>query len=139
MNDGLVQVRHDDLREAAARFVDALAAGKEWLAECRDEQAAALAAEVAAMKGELLDMAAGLGGGVFVDPGAAAAEVVLQLDHAQERIAVLRVRCLLAVIECTTRQTRCNGYSWPATTPHCTLHFVLFYVAGAKSGRRMLS
>ena len=33
-----LQVRHDDLREAAARFVDALAAGKEWLADRRDEQ-----------------------------------------------------------------------------------------------------
>lgn len=31
-------MRHDDLREAAARFVDALAAGKEWLADRRDEQ-----------------------------------------------------------------------------------------------------
>ena len=86
------QVRHDDLREAAARFVDALAAGKEWLADCRDEQAAGLAAEVAATKGELAALASGLGGSVFVDPGAAAAEVVLQLDRAQERIAVLRVR-----------------------------------------------
>lgn len=90
------QVRHDDLREAASRFVDALAAGREWLAERREGQAAALGAEVAAVKAELAALAAALGGGVFVDAGAAAAEVVQQLDRAEERVAALRVRRLRA-------------------------------------------
>ncbi len=89
-------MRHDDLREAAGRFVDALAAGREWLAERREGQAAALGAEVAAVKAELAALAAALGGGVFVDAGAAAAEVVQQLDRAVERVATLRVRRLRA-------------------------------------------
>ena len=44
------------------------------------------------MRAEVADLAAALGGGVFTDPGAAAAEVAAQLDHAEERLAMLRVR-----------------------------------------------
>ena len=47
------------------------------------------------MKAELADLAAALGGGVFTDPGAAAAEVAAQLDHAEERLATLRVRSIV--------------------------------------------
>ena len=47
------------------------------------------------MKAELAELAAALGGGVFTDPGAAAAEVAAQLDHAEERLATLRVRSTL--------------------------------------------
>ena len=55
---------------------------------------AALNTEVSAVKAELADLAGAMGGGVFTDPGAAAAEVVAQLDHAEERLATLRVRSI---------------------------------------------
>ena len=58
-------------------------------------QVAALNSEVSEMKAELADLAAALGGGVFTDPGAAAAEVAAQLDHAEERLATLRVRSIV--------------------------------------------
>lgn len=63
-------------------------------------QVAALNSEVSAMKAEMADLAAALGGGVFTDPGAAAAEVTAQLDHAKERLATLRVPSTLQRTSC---------------------------------------
>ena len=70
------------------------------------------------MKAELADLAAALGGGVFTDPGAAAAEVAAQLDHAEERLATLRVRSMSrkSITNKMRLWRKCCGELWSGLT-----------------------
>ena len=90
-----LQVKHDDLKEAAARFVEALVAGKEFIADHKPTQTEVLDQGIKAVNEELLSLLGSLHEGLFVDAASPPAEVVGALEQLQERLAQLKVHhCL---------------------------------------------
>ena len=88
-------MKHDDLKEAAARFVEALVAGKEFIADHKPTQTEVLDQGIKAVNEELLSLLGSLHEGLFVDAASPPAEVVGALEQLQERLAQLKVRrCL---------------------------------------------
>ena len=90
-----VQVKHDDLKEAAQRFVEELSAGKEFIADHKPAQTEVLDAGIKTIQEELASLLGSLHEGLYVDAGSPPADVVNSLEQLQERLAQLKVRSLL--------------------------------------------
>ncbi|KAK9828903.1 hypothetical protein WJX72_002692 [[Myrmecia] bisecta] len=84
------QVKHDELRDAAARLMEELQAGKEFLADHKTEQIGTLETAVAGVNEELLGMLSNLHQGIFIDPETPPAEAVNELEQILERITELK-------------------------------------------------
>ena len=91
----LVQVKHDDLKEAAAKFVEALVAGKEFIADHKPTQTEVLDQGIKAVNEELLSLLGSLHEGLYVDAVSPPADVVNALEQLQERLAQLKVLYML--------------------------------------------
>ena len=89
-----LQVKHDDLKEAAQRFVEELAAGKEFIADHKPAQTEVLDAGIKTVQEELASLLGSLHEGLYVDAGSPPADVVNALEQLQERLAQLKVRIL---------------------------------------------
>lgn len=106
-----LQVRHDDLKEAAAAFLAELAGAGDFLASQRAQHAADHAAEAEAIGAELRGMAPALQQGLFADPDAAPAEVLRQLEPVMERLSHLKASypdCKRSACSCTSSNA-CKG------------------------------
>ena len=90
-----LQVKHDDLKEAAARFVEALVAGKEFIADHKPSQTEVLDQGIKAVNEELLSLLGSLHEGLFVDAASPPAQVVNALEQLQERLAQLKVSTIV--------------------------------------------
>lgn len=86
-----MQVKHDDLKEAAARFVEELVAGKEFIADHKPTQVEVLDQAIKAINDELLSLLGSLHEGLYVDASSGPADVVNSLQQLQERLAQLKV------------------------------------------------
>ena len=86
-----IQVKHDDLKEAAARFVEELVAGKEFIADHKPTQVEVLDQAIKAVNDELLSLLGSLHEGLYVDATSPPADVVNALEQLQERLAQLKV------------------------------------------------
>ena len=86
-----VQVKHDDLKEAAQHYVEELVAGKEFIADQKGSQLDALSTGIRSVNEELASSLASLQQGEFVDPEAPPAEVVNDLEQLQARLQALKV------------------------------------------------
>ena len=86
-----MQVKHDDLKEAAARFVEELGAGKEFIADHKPTQVEVLDQAIKAVNDELLSLLGSLHEGLYVDAASPPADVVNSLEQLQERLAQLKV------------------------------------------------
>ena len=86
-----MQVKHDDLKEALARFVEELVAGKEFIADHKPTQVEVLDQAIKAVNDELLSLLGSLHEGLYVDAASPPAVVVNSLEQLQERLAQLKV------------------------------------------------
>ena len=91
----LLQVKHDDLKEAAAKFVEALVAGKEFIADHKPAQTEVLDQGIKAVNEELLSLLGSMHEGLYVDAASPPADVVNALEQLQERLAQLKVLHML--------------------------------------------
>ena len=87
----VLQVKHDDLKEAAGRFVEELVAGKEFIADHKPTQVEVLDQGIKAVNEELLSLLGSLHEGLYVDATSPPADVVNALEQLQERLAQLKV------------------------------------------------
>ncbi len=87
----VLQVKHDDLKEAATRFVEELVAGKEFIADHKPTQVEVLDQGIKAVNDELLSLLGSLHEGLYVDATSPPADVVAALEQLQERLAQLKV------------------------------------------------
>lgn len=87
----VAQVKHDDLKEAAQRFVEELVAGKEFIADHKPAQTAVLDANIKTVHDELLSLLGSLHEGSYVDAASPPADVVAALEQLQDRLAQLKV------------------------------------------------
>ncbi len=87
----VLQVKHDDLKEAAGRFVEELVAGKEFIADHKPTQVEVLDQGIKAVNEELLSLLGSLHEGLYVDAISPPADVVNALEQLQERLAQLKV------------------------------------------------
>ncbi|KAI8468855.1 MAG: dynein heavy chain, N-terminal region 2-domain-containing protein [Monoraphidium minutum] len=83
------QVKHDDLTAALAAFQQQLAEGKEWLADAKPDQVAALQSAVADANRQLEEVAGSLHSGMYVDAEADPEEVVADLEAGLQRLGGL--------------------------------------------------
>ena len=88
------QVKHDDLKEAAQRFVEELSAGKEFIADHKPAQTEVLDAGIKTVQEELATLLGSLHEGLYVNADSPPADVVSALEQLQERLAQLKVRNL---------------------------------------------
>ena len=86
-----MQVKHDDLKEAATRFVEELSAGKEFIADHKPTQVEVLDQAIKAVNDELLSLLGSLHEGLYVDASSPSADVVNSLEQIQERLTQLKV------------------------------------------------
>ena len=84
-------MKHDDLKEAAQRFVEELVAGKEFIADHKPAQTEVLDANIKTVHDELLSLLGSLHEGVYVDAASPPADVVAALEQLQDRLAQLKV------------------------------------------------
>lgn len=96
-------MKHDDLKEAAGRFVEELVAGKEFIADHKPTQVEVLDQGIKAVNEELLSLLGSLHEGLYVDATSPPADVVNALEQLQERLVQLKV-LITAVNGCQLQQ-----------------------------------
>jgi hypothetical protein len=101
----VLQVKHDDLKEAAGRFVEELVAGKEFIADHKPTQVGVLDQGIKAVNEELLSLLGSLHEGLYVDATSPPADVVNALEQLQERLAQLKV-LIASVAGCQSQQAQ---------------------------------
>lgn len=84
-------MKHDDLKEAAQRFVEELSAGKEFIADHKPAQTEVLDAGIKTVQEELASLLGNLHEGLYVNADSPPADVVNALEQLQERLAQLKV------------------------------------------------
>lgn len=84
------QVKHDDLKEAAGAYMNALIGGKEFIADHKLDMINTLESTIADVNEELLALLGAMCGGIYIDQNADSEEVVAALEEHRARLKDLR-------------------------------------------------
>eukprot|EP00798_Chlamydomonas_sp_ICE-L_P012761 gene12761-16012_t len=87
------QVKHDDLREVLAVFIQELSLGKEFIADHKDNSMDTLKRNVEELKEELMAITSSCSMGDYVDPDADPEVVVTDMEAMLERVKELNKAC----------------------------------------------